>query len=172
MEEWRSIPSYPGYEASSLGRIRTRAHKVLPGTPQPTGHIRVGIQIASNKQIKRYAHVLVCEAFNGPCPPGKECRHKDGVSNNNVPDNLCWGTRQENQDDRIAHGTTIRGTRHPKASLTEEQVRRIYARAWSGELQAVICAEEHVDQSTVTHIKHGRSWSSVTGHNSKIEKAS
>lgn len=40
----------------------------------------------------------------GPLPPGKETRHKDGDSTNNRRDNLSYGTKAENAEDRRAHG--------------------------------------------------------------------
>ena len=162
-EEWRDVPSYPGYQASSLGHVRTAAHKVMSGSPEPSGHIRVGV-VVKGKNRKRYVHAMVCEAFHGPCPPGKECRHGDSQPANNVPGNLSWGTRLENQHDRIANGTHNRGEKSAVAILTAEQALRIYKRAWSGEPQADICAGENVTQSTVSTIKLGRAWSSVTGH--------
>jgi hypothetical protein len=40
---------------------------------------------------------LVCEAFNGPAPEGKNvCMHLDENARNNVPTNLQWGTQKEN----------------------------------------------------------------------------
>lgn len=40
---------------------------------------------------------LVCEAFNGPAPEGKNvCMHIDENSRNNQPANLAWGTQKEN----------------------------------------------------------------------------
>jgi len=40
---------------------------------------------------------LVCEAFNGPPPEGRNvCMHLDENSRNNRPGNLEWGTQKEN----------------------------------------------------------------------------
>lgn len=40
---------------------------------------------------------LVCEAFHGPAPEGKNnCLHKDEDASNNRPNNLKWGTQKEN----------------------------------------------------------------------------
>ncbi len=42
-------------------------------------------------------HQLVCEAFNGPRPPGHSVvMHIDENAANNRPDNLAWGTQKEN----------------------------------------------------------------------------
>jgi hypothetical protein len=49
-------------------------------------------------------HRAVCMAFHG-LPEGKNLKalHKDGVYENCVPDNLYWGTDQDNADDREFH---------------------------------------------------------------------
>lgn len=40
---------------------------------------------------------LVCEAFNGQPPAGRQyCLHVDEDSRNNRPSNLTWGTQKEN----------------------------------------------------------------------------
>jgi hypothetical protein len=49
-------------------------------------------------------HKLVMEAFVGPCPPGKQCLHRDGNGLNNRLENLRWGTPEENTQDMIKHG--------------------------------------------------------------------
>src|SRR5258708_2409526 len=80
---------------------------------------------------REYVHRLVCAAFHGPCPPGKECRHLDGNKRNCASGNLAWGTPAENGADRIVHGTA-KGWQHysilrPSAKLTPLQVGEIRA---------------------------------------------
>jgi formamidopyrimidine-DNA glycosylase len=43
-------------------------------------------------------------AFIGPCPDGLERRHLDGKYLNDHLDNLAYGTRTENMQDRVKHG--------------------------------------------------------------------
>lgn len=50
-------------------------------------------------------HRLICSAFHGPCPKNMMSRYLDGNKTNNSPDNLCWGTAQDNSDDKWLHGT-------------------------------------------------------------------
>lgn len=105
-EEWRVIPSLPTHEASSLGRVRCIPFEgTMPhgGKRMYGGHASKGLWCT---KTKRYVFTyngknfkiarLVCEAFNGPCPPGLYCLHKDENSRNNVPSNLKWGTQEEN----------------------------------------------------------------------------
>lgn len=117
-EEWRSIPSFPGYFASSLGRVRGKRGWVMTpfipkdGYPQITFH-RGGVQHV------RDLHVLVCEAFNGPRPSERhEVAHNDGVRRNCAPANLRWATRAENRDDMKRHGSWPSHEKHPRATIT------------------------------------------------------
>ena len=66
---------------------------------------------------------LVCSAFNGLHPIDQDiCRHLDGDQSNNTPENLAWGTHQDNADDRVTHGTTLAGQDAPNAVFTQSQV--------------------------------------------------
>lgn len=123
-ESWRAIKDHPGYEVSDLGRVRSVRRRVVE---RNTGHahwfrgrvlkpssVKGYMQVAlcsGGSEKKRYVHQLVCEAFNGERPEGLETRHLDGDKTNNTPQNLAWGTTQENAKDRARHGTTRRGPR-------------------------------------------------------------
>lgn len=123
MEEWRPVLGHEGaYEVSDQGRVRSldradaRGHSIrgtmLRPTPHPkTGHLHVSI-CAGGQRSTMWVHRLVLDAFEGPCPPGLEARHLDGVPSHNQRTNLQWGTRRENHLDRVRHGT------HNEASKT------------------------------------------------------
>lgn len=49
-------------------------------------------------------HRLVLRAFVGPCPEGMEVLHADDDPMNNNLGNLRYGTRSENQYDRVRNG--------------------------------------------------------------------
>jgi len=107
-EEWRPVPSEPDLEASSLGRIRVKPHKV----PMPRGGFRTcGGQPTKgqwSKTERRYVYArrghktlkvarLVCEAFNGPKPfKNAVAMHDNENSRDNRPCNLKWGTQKAN----------------------------------------------------------------------------
>lgn len=65
---------------------------------------------------------LVMAAFFGPCPKGYEVCHNNGVSSDDGLDNLRYGTKAENAADRIRHGTSLAGEKHPSARLTGADV--------------------------------------------------
>lgn len=57
-------------------------------------HVYYGI-VYRRKNYK--VHRLVCEAFHGPAPEGKNIViHLDEDALNNRPENLKWGTQKEN----------------------------------------------------------------------------
>jgi len=70
--EWRPVPGWPLYEASSSGRIRNRfTHRVLRGRRTRKGYLQVNIYPAESpglttgtKPITMLVHRLVCAAFH------------------------------------------------------------------------------------------------------------
>lgn len=119
MEIWKPIAQFEGlYEVSSLGRVRSlnrkvigkngisqnRKGKLLRQSTSHNGYKRVSLR---NLDVKKdfKVHRLVLEAFVGPCPSGMQGCHNDGDQANNHVDNLRWGTRSENEYDKVGHGT-------------------------------------------------------------------
>lgn len=117
MEEWRTIPGFPHYEASSEGRVRNvRTGCILrPGT-KPAGYQHVSL--SDNGRMRAInVHSLVLSAFIGPRPDGSECRHLNSEPSDNRLANLAWGTKRENTDDRMARPNRLTANNsHP---LTE-----------------------------------------------------
>lgn len=115
IEEWRTIPGYEGvYEVSSIGRVRSLARidmrgrrvraRILSQWSHPSGHINVKLSLNGNSKLGK-VHRLVLMSFVGPPPAEHEALHGDGNPANNRVENLSWGTRSENQYDRVRHGT-------------------------------------------------------------------
>jgi hypothetical protein len=101
MEEWRSVARHPRYEVSNFGRIRNAYRNVILHGWISDGYIRVKL----GRKIQAFVHILVAEAFLGPCPTGQETRHKDGNRGNPHLTNLEYGTRADNTADAYRHGT-------------------------------------------------------------------
>lgn len=119
--EYRDVPGYKGFEASSEGKVFTswlQEHREgirgtqrvlipghrreLKGTPDPDGYLKVSARkdLASTSHSIA-VHTLVCLAFHGPKPAGDyTVNHKDWVKTNNCPDNLEWMERSENSKHR------------------------------------------------------------------------
>lgn len=101
-EGWKTVPSLPGLEASTLGRIRVKWHKPAGrrpygGNPSPGRRAADG-RMRFNYQGKTYKVArLVCEAFHGHAPEGRPlCMHINENPSDNRPENLTWGTAKEN----------------------------------------------------------------------------
>src|SRR5262245_23559473 len=93
---YRLVVQDPGYRVGTDGsvwsRIEYRRGDVVRYGPWKrlnlvTGH--GGYKEVTMGGRSRRVHRLVLEAFVGPCPPGKLCRHLDGDSGNSRLDNLA-----------------------------------------------------------------------------------
>jgi hypothetical protein len=122
--EWREHPQALGYFVSRDGRVarfNRDSFRLLIGCSCGRGYRAITWK-RGDKLTRFYIHRAVCELFNGPCPPGMECRHLNGCMTDNRAENLAWGTAAENGQDRYVHGTVLFGERNPMARLTQEQV--------------------------------------------------
>jgi hypothetical protein len=159
-EIWKDIPEYRGfYQASNLGNTKnTKTGKILMSyIINKYGHSRVKLY-KNNIKKSYYVHRLILETFIGPCPPGMECRHLDGNPENNKLENLKWGTRLENINDRKLHGTDSK-TILSNAILIKHQIPEIRKLLNSGKFtQGEIGKIFGVSNSVISDINVGRTW--------------
>lgn len=113
---WAPCLGWPGYEASSDGRIRSCDRIITKGNGvsiRRRGRVLKpwntrGYQAVSLSGVgcgrKTYVHTLVCEAFHGPRSGSEEVRHLNGNRQDNRAENLTWGTSSENNQDIVRHG--------------------------------------------------------------------
>jgi hypothetical protein len=101
---------------------------------------------------------MVLEAFVGPCPPGMECRHLNGVPFDNRVENLTWGTASENLADRKRHDPGVMvGERNAHAKLRASDVIAIRAALRSVTSKA-LAMRYGVSIAAIQAIKKRRSW--------------
>ena len=118
------IERFPLYDINRKGYVVSFTRKT-PFILKPISMGKyLGLQLKRHDGLleKIYLHRLVAEAFRGACPDGMECRHLDGDKKNNNSENLCWGTRQENSNDKKLHGTSPIGELNAGAKLSEKLV--------------------------------------------------
>jgi hypothetical protein len=135
-EMWRTIATYPNYEVSSFGRVRSKQGWIdragkrrkqryfsLYSDKHKDNYVVVCLS-NENGTRTQVVHKLSLEAFVGPCPIGMERCHKDGDPTNNRIGNLYYGTHIQNMADRDRHGRTVqRGITHSKCKLDEARVK-------------------------------------------------
>lgn len=174
VEVWRPISSCPGYDASSLGRIRrstdvatyysTRPGRVFNPKPKADGYVRTSV-IVNGKREPRYVQRLVCEAFHGPPPSEKhQAAHLNGVRHDNSALNLKWKTPLENETDKRAHGSKVEGEKCWKAYLSDHEVRLIRARVAFGEPIVQTALQFHTSYANVYSIVKGKHRRSAGGY--------
>lgn len=158
------IDRFPKYEFHEDGFVVSRVR----GAPRVMKPIKmgeyVGLQLKrSDGHIeKAYLHRLICEAHHGPCPEGMECRHMDGNKKNNASGNLTWGTKAENEADKLEHGTTPAGEKNGMAKLTGAEVERMRLhRKSTGESYAKIAKAFGVSTMTAYRAITRAQWRSI-----------
>lgn len=145
----KTIPNHYMYSASKNGRIWSKARgthikdclgrsgfyghsgKWLRAGKNSRGYLCVNLydHLGSGEHRNYLVHQLILETFVGKHPEGMECRHLDDNKQNNKLNNLCWGTRSENQQDSLRHGTHgglgLFGERHHNSKITDFMRRMI-----------------------------------------------
>ncbi|UJB43592.1 HNH endonuclease [Streptomyces sp. A1-5] len=97
----------------------------------------------------------------GSAPEGTQVAHSDGDPLNNKLSNLRWATAKENMADQFRHGTRIKGEGHPRARLTEADVRKIRENLAAGMTQASQCREYGVSIQAMWALANGKTWRHV-----------
>ncbi len=171
-EEWRDIPGWDGYQASSLGRIRsldrTRIQLMPDGSMQPVlypGRIRKLSQCATTKYIKvglsnlqhgkrrtMAVHILVCSTFHGERPARHDVAHYNNDRTDNRASNLRWATRRENKADSIRHCTVNSGERNGQAKITDRQCEAMRSARAQGASARELAAKYSLSQGHVFDI--------------------
>lgn len=172
-EIWKQIPSWPGYSASSHGRVRRdlprgsfKNPRVLKLTTQSTGYKMFQTTVDGVK-ISVPAHAMICEAFHGLRPEGATLvRHLDDVPGNNAADNLRWGTEADNAEDARRNGRLCQGESHGSAKVTEADVVTMFEMKAAGMTGRDIGVSFNMNRHHVNKILARKAWShvQVPGH--------
>jgi hypothetical protein len=144
-EQWKPVVGYEEYyEISNIGRVRRRQTGRILKPRISNGYFLVDLRVRGKRKYHR-VHRLVAYSFIGIQPTLKhEVRHFDGNKQNNNSNNLSWGTREDNEFDKIRHNKTNRGIR--KLLLQGDLLQRQIAEMFN------------VTRMTISDIKGERSW--------------
>lgn len=152
----KPIPSMEETHAAGDDGHIYRIDKCLPKKLKErieNGYHRVSINRGKEKICT--AHELVCSAFYGKKPEARwEVRHLDGNRGNNCPENLDWGTPEQNWIDRKAHGRGVREDHHnAKINMQiAESMRSSGKTAWA------LSKEYGLNPKTIRNVLVGRTW--------------
>ncbi len=171
-EQWRSVPGYPGYDVSTLGRVRSwkprrycapkpSAPRILRGWINPKSGYRMltlggydGTKVWNTSISK-----IVLLAWRGPKPTKTMvARHLNDKKLDDRLTNLRWGTQQQNIDDKVRNGNQTRGSDIAGSKLTLQKVRRILNSDLS---MRALAAKHDVAIPTIWCIKTRRTWKHV-----------
>ncbi len=113
---------------------------------------------------KLYIHRLSWEFFNGYIPTGLLVCHKCDNPSCCNPDHLFLGTYDDNNKDAKQKGRNTIGSRHGGSILTDEQVKEMLNRIWSGELLSVKHITEiyKISRIPIINILNGNAWTHIT----------
>ena len=164
-EEWKAIPGYDYYEASTFGRIRSLDrykvarpdHKtarlfrgrVLQPQITETGYYAVLVRREGEKRQFRKVHRLVIETFipntdNLPC-----INHKDENRYNNRIENLEWCSHQYN----VTYGTARKRAAVNTRKFYEQNGRRVVQYDLNGKfIKEYPCIAIAIEQTGISNI--------------------
>lgn len=152
IEKWAEIPGYSGYEASTHGNVRSANGALSTGQNPRCDREQVTLWNQGEPRTW-FIHALVLMAWRGLPSEGQEARHRNGDKGDNRLANLLWGTRSENQQDKVRHGA-IGG---PQKLTREQTVEIRHARA-KGATQQSVADRFGVSRSLVSMIESGDVW--------------
>ncbi len=164
-ERWLPVVGWEAhYEVSDLGRVRRIAGgmgatpgRILSSHPDENGYPRVQLWRNDKPTLLR-VHRLVMAAFDVEPEPGQEVRHIDGIPGNVKWSNLCWGTRADNEADKVLHGRSNRGERCGTSKLTTASVLAMRRLGDAGQTFASLGRQFGVSISAAADIVKRRRW--------------
>lgn len=172
----KTVPGASHYSLNRAGQLfsdnpnskKVKGVREVKGYIDTTGYRRVQIVNDQGTPRRYHLHRLMLLTWVGKCPSSNhQARHLDGNKLNNTLSNLAWGTRKQNQMDRVATGTSNRGERHPqhKYSLALILEAREMARSKSRKEISLITG---IPYDSLCQILRGDTWKWAGGYMVKL----
>ena len=183
MEIWSDIEGYKGhYQISSFGNIRSVDRKIkkfnniekkitdfcikgklLKPKTRKDGYKIIYLSKDNNKK-ELYIHHLVAFAFIGKRPKDHHICHNDGNKSNNNLSNLRYGTRSDNANDTLLHGTCYfkKGENNPSSKLKDDDIKYIWKNKGI-KTQNKLSLELGVCRQAISSIYNQKNWKHLKG---------
>lgn len=164
MKTWKSVPEFPGYEASTDGDIRsycksTDSPKLLTQTPVGReGHLRVFLY-RDKIRFPLLVHRVIAKTFIPNPNKYPVVRHKDDNPTNNRVDNLAWGTQRDNMHDCMNnHGMNYDGM------INYNERRKTPIRACNVVTGETMIFNSQQNAARALNMSQGNIWTSLQTH--------
>lgn len=161
-----------------IWRVKKRTHDRWTGGTKvtPCERVRAEIGRPGNNYLQVRAMVdgkrhyaaaarLVWRHFKGPIPQGLTVNHEDGWKPNNRPGNLELATYSAQRHHAIrvlgALHHDVRGSKHPKTTLTEANVAEMRRLRSAGQMVKAIAQQFGVSQNAASQICRNVTWKHV-----------
>jgi hypothetical protein len=174
-QSWHPVIGYEGlYEVSDLGNVRSVARlSVRRNNAGPYTLVlkekllNPGLNSRGYKTVSLYkegrgwtvmVHKLVAQAFIGDRPEGHVIRHGKYGKAVNAVYNLSYGTCQDNSDDMVKDGKSLKGAKHHKTNLSDADV--LFIMRWPVYYgsKSYLRQKYNISKSILTDIRSGKTW--------------
>lgn len=168
MEEfWKDIKDFEGlYQVSNLGNVkrliskRVLSERLICRSIDRYGYVKRAL-CKEGKMFFFTEHRLVATAFIENPENKATINHINGIKTNNRVENLEWNTQLENKQHAVSSGlTNLKGTKHPKCKLTEEQVLEIREIGFS-QTRTYLSKRYGVSRNNILGIINRKNWSHI-----------
>lgn len=167
IEEWKFVPNTDNlYSVSTFGRLRSNARIDAKGVPRKERVLILGRNIDGylkgnfficGKQSHKFMHRIVYESFHGPIPDGLEINHKNGIRDDNRPENLEAVTHGENMS-HSKNTLCADYATYGNGRMTPEQRERVFAMREQGFSFRNIGLELGFSKNQIDNVYNKRCW--------------
>lgn len=180
MENFKTIQSFPDYEVSNMGRVRTKARLIrYVHAVTKNEHFRNSenkflkiqfnnrtgykfVQLYLNKKMHNVTiHRLVAETFIENTENLSTVNHKDGNKHNNTVDNLEWCSNEYNHKHATETGLKSKGSQIGTSKLNENCVHAIKYFLKQGYSHSQLSEIFLISRASVSLISEGKTWKHV-----------